>query len=330
MRHRRLAALFVIFVASLGLPASVVAASPIAVADFASTLEDTAVTIDLLKNDSDPDGDSIHIDSIIQGADGKVTLAPVAGLVSFAPNYNFKGMTTFSYVLADAGGATATALVTVYVDRVNDPPFASDRIASVTEGQSVTILLQAYDPDKERCDLIFVTDLQPAHGTLSPVVNADCSPNGDMANTVYTPAPGYSGSDSFTYHVSDGTVQSNLATVSITVVPLPRVHVGDLDGSTVKGSGSWTATAAIRIESSANVAQPQAVVTGRWSTGATASCTTAGAGTCVIGSGSIARSVKSATFTMTSVTSGLAIYDPSANHDPDGDSTGTSITIARP
>jgi len=330
MRHRRLAALSLVFVASLVLPASVAAASPIAGADFASTLEDTPVTIDLLKNDSDPDGDSIHIESIIQSADGKVTLAPVAGLVSFAPNFNFNGMATFSYVLADVGGATATAVVTVYVDRVNDPPIASNRVASVTEGQSVTILLQASDPDKERCDLIFVTDLQPAHGTLSSVVDAGCNPNGDMANTTYTPGPGFSGSDSFTYHVSDGTVQSNLATVSITVLPLPRVHVGDLDGSTVKASGYWTATATVRIESSAQIAQPQSVVTGRWSTGATGSCTTAGAGSCPIGSGPIARSVKAVTFTVTSVTSGLAIYDPGANHDPDGDSTGTSITIARP
>jgi hypothetical protein len=330
MRHRRLAALSAFFVASLLLPASAAAASPIAGADFASTLEDSPVTIDLLKNDSDPDGESIHIESIIQGQDGKVTLTPVAGLVSFAPNFNFNGTATFSYVIADDGGATATALVTVYVDRVNDPPVASDRIASVTEGQTVTILLQASDPDKERCDLIFVTDLQPAHGSLTAPVDAGCNPNGDMATTDYTPTAGYSGSDSFTYHVSDGTVQSNLATVSITVVPLPRVHVGDLDGSTVKGSGSWVANVTVRVETAAHLAQPQSVVTGQWSTGATGSCITAGAGTCLIGSGSIARSVKAATFTVTSVTSGLAIYDSSANHDPDGDSNGTSITISRP
>jgi hypothetical protein len=165
---------------------------------------------------------------------------------------------------------------------------------------------------------------------LSAPVDAGCNPNGDMATTDYAPAPGYSGSDSFTYHVSDGTVQSNLATVSITVIPLPRVHIGDLDGSTVKGSGSWLANVTVRVETAAQVAQPQAVVTGRWSTGATGGCVTAGAGTCTIGSGSIARSVKSATFAVTSVTSGLAIYDSSSNHDPDGDSNGTSITIDRP
>jgi hypothetical protein len=330
MRHRRLAALFVVFFASLVLPASVAAASPIAGADFASTLEDTPVTIDLLKNDSDPDGDSIRIDSINQGVDGRVTLSPVAGLVSFAPNFNFNGMATFSYVLADAGGATATALVTVYVDRVNDPPVAAGRVYSVSEGGSVSVLLQGTDPDKERCDLIFVIDTQPAHGSLGPLVDAGCNPNGDMVTTVYTPAAGYSGADTFTYHVSDGFVQSNLATASLTVIPLPRVHVGDLDGSTAKGSGSWTATATVRIESSGHIAQPQSVVTGRWSTGVTGSCTTAGAGTCLIGSGTIGRSVKAATFTVTSVTSGPAVYDSSANHDPDGDSNGTSITIARP
>ena len=330
MRHRRLAALFVIFVTSLALPAGVVAASPIAGNDQVATNEETPVLIDLLKNDSDPDGDALHLVSVNQIQNGRVTITDVPGVVSFAPLFDFNGTGTFSYIVADPGGATATGLVMVFVIGVNDPPIAGGRVYSVSEGASVSVLLQGTDPDKERCDLIFVIDTPPAHGSLGPLVDAGCNPNGDMVTTLYTPAAGYSGADSFTYHVSDGFVQSNLATASLTVIPLPRVHVGDLDGSTLKSSGSWTATATVRIESSAHIAQPQSVVTGRWSTGATGSCTTVGAGTCVIGSGSIARSVKSAMFSVTSVTSGLAIYDASANHDPDGDSNGTSITIARP
>ncbi|HEX2754989.1 MAG TPA: hypothetical protein VHM48_05970 [Candidatus Limnocylindrales bacterium] len=66
------------------------------------------------------------------------------------------------------------------------------------------------------------------------------------------------------------------------------------------------------------------------STGLAGSCTTTAAGTCGIGSGAIARKVQAATFTVTAVTSGTATYDPSANHDPDGDSNGTSIVVARP
>lgn len=437
MRHRRLAASAVL-VASLLLPSGAAAASPIAGNDQAATNEDTPVTIDLLRNDSDPDGDPLHIQSIIQGLNGKVALAPVEGLVSFAPNLNFNGPATFSYVVADAGGATATGLVTVFVNPVNDPPRAFDRFATVAEDGSVAIVFQALDPDKEGCDLIFTTELRTGHGSLTPLVDAGCSPNGDMASSVYTPDPNYNGPDSISYVVSDGTVQSNFATASFTIIPVddapvalagsasttsgvpvtitlrgydwetceltfalitttphgkltpippqpqlcgpggpfvqnvdsvtlvytpeptfsgtdtltfavsdgttlsapapfsitvvgpPAVHVGDLDRAAIKGSGTWQASATVRIDTAGHAPQPGALVRGVWTSGLAGSCTTTVAGTCSTGSGAIPRSVKSATFTVTSVAVGSAIYDPSANHDPDGDSNGTSIAISRP
>jgi hypothetical protein len=330
MRHRRLAAFALVCLTSLVLPAGAAAASPIAGNDQVATNEETPVLIDLLKNDSDPDGDALHLVSVNQIQNGRVTLTDVPGVVSFAPLFNFNGTGTFSYVVADTGGATATGLVMVFVIGVNDPPIAAGRVYSVAEGGSVSVLLQGTDPDKERCDLTFVIDTPPAHGALGPLVDAGCNPNGDMVTTVYTPAAGYSGADPFTYHVSDGFVQSNVATASITVIPLPRFHVGDLDRATIKGSGSWTATATIRVETSAQAPQAGALVHGTWTSGLVASCTTSAAGTCTIGSGSIARSVKSTMFTVTSVAVASSVYDASANHDSDGDSDGTSITIVRP
>ena len=329
MRHRRLATIAVLAVGLL-MPATVFAASPIAGNDQAATNEDTAVTIDLLRNDSDPDGDLLHIQSIMQGAEGKVTLAPVAGLVNFAPNANFYGTATFSYVVADSTGATATALVMVFVNPVNDPPVASNRTATVAENGSVSILFQALDPDKERCDLVFIAEPNTSHGQLGPFVDAGCSPNGDMVTAVYTPRPGYSGPDTISYVVSDGTVQSQFATVSITVVAQPRVHVGDIDASTIKGSGTWSATAAVRVDTAGHAPQSGVVVDGVWSSGQAGSCTTTALGTCAISSGSIARKIQSTTFTVTAATYASTTYDPSANHDPDGDSNGTSIVIGRP
>jgi hypothetical protein len=329
MRHRRLATIAVLAVGLL-IPATVLAASPIAGNDQAATDEDTAVTIDLLRNDSDPDGDSLHIQSIVQGAEGRVTLTPVAGLVNFAPNPNFNGTATFSYVVVDSTGATATALVMIFVNPVNDPPVASDRAVTVAEDGSVSILFQALDPDKERCDLVFIAEPNTAHGQLGPFTDAGCNPNGDMATAIYTPRPGYSGPDTISYLVSDGTVQSQFATVSITVVALPRIHVGDLDGSTVKESGTWSATATIRVDTAGHAPQAGAVVTGVWSSGLTGSCTTTGVGTCPVSSGSIARKIQSTTFSVTAVTYASTAYDPTANHDPDGDSNGTSIVIGRP
>jgi hypothetical protein len=334
MRHRRLAvhsaALVAVALVGLILPTAVFAAPPVANPDQATIPEDSSTTIGLIKNDTDPDGDAVHLVSVGIPSHGSVTLTPVQGYVTYTPRPNFNGPDQFSYVVGDTNGETATGTVSILVTPVNDPPIAFARVATVDENGSVTVILQANDPDAERCDLVFVTDLQPAHGSLTAVADADCSPNGDMANTTYTPAPGFSGSDSFTYHASDGTVQSNLATVSITVVPLPRIHVGDLDATSVKGSGTWSANTTIRIDTAAHGAQVQATVRGTWSSGLAGSCVTGGSGTCAIASGAIGRSVKTATFTVTSVTAGLAIYVAGANHDPDGDSTGTSITIARP
>jgi hypothetical protein len=329
MRHCRLAIIAVLAVGLL-MPATVLAAAPIAGNDQAATNEDSSVTIDLLRNDIDPDGDSLHIQSIVQGGDGKVTLAPVAGLVNFAPNPNFNGTATFSYVVADSTGATATAIVMVFVNPVNDPPVASDRAVTVAEDGSVSILFQALDPDKERCDLVFIAEPNTAHGQLGPFTDAGCNPNGDMATAIYTPGTGYSGPDTISYVVSDGTVQSQFATVSITVVALPRIHVGDIDGSTIKGSGTWSVTATILVETSGHAPQPGAVATGLWSSGLAGSCTTTSLGTCAVSSGSIARKLQSTTFSVTAVTYASTVYDPAANHDPDGDSDGTSIVIHRP
>ena len=73
-------------------------------------------------------------------------------------------------------------------------------------------------------------------------------------------------------------------------------------------------------------------VTGSWSAGSTAtsSCTTNTKGSCQVTSGSIAKTVSSVAFTATGATRTGYIYQPADNHDPDGDSSGTIITIPRP
>src|SRR3954470_357540 len=105
MRYRSLTATAILAASSLLLPSTVLAASPIAGNDQASTSEDQAITIDLLRNDSDPDGDALHIQSLAQGEEGKASLAAVAGFINFAPNPNFNGRATFSYTVADTTGA---------------------------------------------------------------------------------------------------------------------------------------------------------------------------------------------------------------------------------
>src|SRR5262249_56626181 len=72
----------------------------------------------------------------------------------------------------------------------------------------------------DSCELTFSIVSAPANGTLSSISNNPCSPgtpDTDSATATYTPNAGFHGSDSFTYKVNDGTSDSNVASVSITV-----------------------------------------------------------------------------------------------------------------
>lgn len=113
--------------------------------------------------------------------------------------------------------------------------------------------------------------------------------------------------------------------------PPPQVlHVGDLDGASVpSGSSRWNATVTVAVHDAAHTPLAGATVTGSWGGGASATCVTNAAGTCSA-TRRFSNRRASATFTVTSVTLAGYTYAAASNHDPDGDSTGTSITIARP
>jgi cysteine-rich repeat protein len=103
----------------------------------------------------------------------------------------------------------------------NVPPLAANQSATTAEDTPVEIPLSGTDVDT--CELTFAIAAPPTNGMLAAVVNVACAsglPNTDAASVVYTPNPGFSGNDSFTYTVNDGTTTSLTATVSITVTPL--------------------------------------------------------------------------------------------------------------
>ena len=91
----------------------------------------------------------------------------------------------------------------------NEPPFAVSQSVSTNEDTPLPITLAAMQGD-DNDPLTFTVETGPAHGILS----------GTAPNLTYTPATDYTGGDSFTFSVSDGTNNSNLATVTITVLPV--------------------------------------------------------------------------------------------------------------
>ena len=185
---------------------------PIAVDDAETLSEDNSVVIDVMANDTDIDGGPKSIDSVTQPAGGSVTITNGGADVTYQPNVNFcnDGSPTddFTYTLTP-GSSTATVAMTVTC--INDAPIADNASATTNEDIAVTIALSGSDVDGDTLDFAIATG--PSNGSLGTV----SSTGPTTAEVTYTPAGDFNGSDSFTYRANDGTVDSALATVDITV-----------------------------------------------------------------------------------------------------------------
>ncbi len=185
---------------------------PVAEDDVATTDEDTAVVIDVVANDSDPDGDLDPTTVVItqQPDHGSVTVDPVTGAVTYTPDDNYNGPDNFQYTIQDEAGNTSNpATVNITVNPVNDPPEAVDDNANTEEGSAVTIDVLDNDSDPDGDPIEINSFTQPSNGTV--VLNPDGS-------FTYTPSGEFVGEDSFTYTIRDSSgAISNTATVTITV-----------------------------------------------------------------------------------------------------------------
>jgi immune inhibitor A len=130
----------------------------------------------------------------------------------------------------------------------------------------------------------------------------------------------------------DGATDSDTVLVTVEEYQQPEtMHVGDLDGNAINNGRTWTAEVTISVHDANHGDVADAVVKGSWIGGGsgTGSCTTAGDGRCTVSLSGIRKNIGNVTFTVDSVADTLA-YDDTANHDPDGDSDGTSITVSKP
>ena len=133
------------------------------------------------------------------------TLSGTAPNLTYTPAANYSGPDSFTFKANDGTVDSNVATVSITVDTVNDAPVAAGQSVTTSEDTPKAITLAATDADGDVLSYTVVT--APQHGTLS----------GTAPNLTYTPAANYSGPDSFTFKANDGTVDSNVATVSITV-----------------------------------------------------------------------------------------------------------------
>lgn len=87
--------------------------APVAADDAVSTQAGVSITIAVLSNDTDPDGDELHITVVTPGRYGDITYDGTT--VVYTPDATYSGTDSFFYSIADWWGATATAAVTVDV-----------------------------------------------------------------------------------------------------------------------------------------------------------------------------------------------------------------------
>ncbi|WP_445082072.1 cadherin-like domain-containing protein, partial [Vibrio parahaemolyticus] len=212
--------------------------APNAENDVITTEEDTAVTIDVLVNDSDVEGDALSIQSAsVPSEQGSVDI--VDGKLVFTPAENFNGEATITYIVTD-GDLTDEAKVTVTVTPVNDSPVAVDDTVSTQEDTVVTIDVLPNDSDVDGDKLSIQSASVPkAQGKVEIV----------EGKLVFTPAENFNGDAEITYTVTDGQLTDE-AKVTVTVNPVndaPIIKVDAVESITEDAVSTDTVVATLTV-----------------------------------------------------------------------------------
>ena len=202
--------------ASIAITVTPVNDIPVALDTSIATSEDTACTGQLTA--TDPDGDTLTFTLATGPAEGSVTISP-AGAFTYTPAANANGDDSFSFAVSD-GSASATAAVSVTINPVNDPPTAHGTAITVDQGATVSGTLSASDSDGDPLNFNLATG--PGKGSVSLA---------DDGSFTYQADSDATGSDTFSFTVSDGHAQSPPATVTVTISEVTatlRFETGEL------------------------------------------------------------------------------------------------------
>lgn len=181
--------------------------------DIVSTNSNTAITIGVTSNDSDPQGGTLNAPTITtMSKNGSATVS--GNNIIYTPSNRFTGKDTLIYqrslVTTDACTTVLSDTAIVYITITNQPPVAVNDAITTFSCTPVDIKIKTNDSDPEQTTLTPILVSNPTNGTV--VLNGE--------GYKYTPNTNFTGTDQFTYKVQDGStdaLQSNTATVVITV-----------------------------------------------------------------------------------------------------------------
>ncbi len=193
---------------------------PVAKEDTYGVDEDATLTVPapgVLTNDTDADGDLLTAVWVSGPSHGTLVLS-ANGSFTYTPVLDYNGPDGFTYKAKDSLVESNVATVTITVHTGNDAPVAvNDSYTTTTNVPLVKDALGVLsnDTDTEHDALTAARVSDPSHGALT------LNSNGSF---VYTPTANYAGFDSFTYTANDGQLNSNVATVTITINnPVPAI-----------------------------------------------------------------------------------------------------------
>ena len=195
--------------------------APVATADTATMDEDAApITIDVLANDSDVDGDSL----VISNASANVGTATILNnQIQYTPAANANGVATVTYTASDNNDGTANSTVAITINPINDAPVATADTATMDEDAApITIDVLANDSDVDGDSLVISTASADV-GTATIVNN----------QIQYTPAANANGVATVTYTASDNNGGTASSTLAITINPINDVPVATADTATM-------------------------------------------------------------------------------------------------
>jgi hypothetical protein len=208
--------------------------APIANNQSVTTNEDEAANITLSASDSN--GDTLTYSIVSEPSHG--TLSGTAPNLVYTPNANFNGTDSFTFKANDGQVDSNAATVSITIKKVNDPPAAASDNYMTDEDNHLNVSVPGVlgnDTDIENEALSAVKVSDPSNGILN--FNSDGS-------FTYTPNVNFNGSDSFTYKARDGSADSSIATVLITINPINDAPTANAGGPySVLEGGSVSVTA---------------------------------------------------------------------------------------
>ncbi|EJO9912922.1 tandem-95 repeat protein, partial [Vibrio parahaemolyticus] len=189
--------------------------APVAKDDIATTQEYTAVTIDVLPNDTDVDGDKLSIESVSVPKE-QGTVEVVDGKLVFTPAENFNGDAEITYTVTD-GALTDQATVKVTVNAVNDTPVVESNIADQT-------LAEDFTPYTIDLNTAF-SDVDNVDGELTFSVSGNSNIQVAIVNGIatITPTADWNGSETLTFTATDPSGESVSQPVNFTVAPVADI-----------------------------------------------------------------------------------------------------------